>query len=122
MVAPSGNVGGQWDVDVQFFSSTIKHSFNIQQDGNWINGSHKSQFDERSIGGTIEGNQVKLSSTITKPGDQITFYFSGNLNGDSISGNIHMGEYRTAKFTAVRNTTKPARSKVLVPKGPPLAT
>ena len=122
MVAPSGNVGGQWDVDVQFFSSTIKHSFNIQQDGNWINGSHKSQFDERSIGGTIEGNQVKLSSTITRPGDQITFYFSGNLNGDSISGNIHMGEYRTAKFTAVRNTTKPARRKVLVPKGPPLAT
>jgi D-glucosaminate-6-phosphate ammonia-lyase len=122
MATPSENISGLWEVNVQFFSSTIKHNFSLQQDGNWINGSHKSQFDERSIGGTIEGNLVKLSSTISKPGDQITFYFSGNLNGNSISGDIHMGEYRTAKFTAVRNTTKPVRRKVLVPKGPPLAT
>jgi len=122
MAAPSGNISGLWDVDVKFFSSIINHSLNIQQDGNWINGSHKSQFDERSIGGTIEGNQIKLSSTLSKPGDQITFYFSGNVNGDTFSGDIHMGEYRTAKFTAIRNTLKPVRRKVLVPKGPPLAT
>lgn len=122
MAAPSGNISGLWDVDVKFFSSIIKHSLNIQQDGNWINGSHKSQFDERSIGGTIEGKQIKLSSTLSKPGDQITFYFSGNVNGDTFSGDIHMGEYRTAKFTAIRNTHKPVRRKVLVPKGPPLAT
>lgn len=122
MAAPAGNLSGQWDVNVNFFSSTIKHTFNLQQDGNWINGSHKSQFDERSIGGTIEGKQVKLNSTITRPGDQITFYFSGSLNGDTISGDIHMGEYRTAKFSASRNTFKPVRKKVLVPKGPPLAT
>jgi uncharacterized pyridoxal phosphate-dependent enzyme len=122
MATPLGDISGIWEVDVKFFSSTIKHSFSIQQDGNWVNGSHKRQFDERSLGGTIEGNQIKLSSTISKPGDQITFYFSGNLNGDSISGDIHMGEYRTAKFTAIRNTIKPVRRKVLVPKGPPLAT
>ena len=122
MAAPAGNLSGQWDVNVNFFSSTIKHTFNLQQDGNWINGSHKSQFDERSIGGTIEGKQVKLSSTITRPGDQITFYFSGIVNGDTFSGDIHMGEYRTAKFSASRNTLKPVRKKVLVPKGPPLAT
>ncbi len=122
MAAPAGNLSGQWDVNVNFFSSTIKHTFNLQQDGNWINGSHKSQFDERSIGGTIEGKQIKLSSTISKPGDQITFYFSGIVNGDTISGDIHMGEYRTAKFSASRNTLKPVRKKVLVPKGPPLAT
>lgn len=122
MSAPAGNLSGQWDVNVIFFSSTIKHTFNLQQEGNWINGSHKSQFDERSIGGTIEGKQVKLSSTMTRPGDQITFYFSGSLDGDTISGDIHMGEYRTAKFTASRNSLKPVRKKVLVPKGPPLAT
>lgn len=122
MAAPSGNLSGQWDVNVKFFSSIIKHTFSLQQDGNWINGSHKSQFDERSIGGAIEGDQIKLSSTISKPGDQITFYFSGSVNGDTISGDIHMGEYRTAKFTASRILAKPARKKVLIPKGPPLAT
>lgn len=122
MTAPSVNLSGLWDVDVKFFSSTIRHTINIQQDGNWINGTHKSQFDERNIGGTLEGNQLKLSSTMQRPGDRITFYFSGTVSSDKMSGDIHMGEYRTAKFTAVKNTEKPARKKVLVPKGPPLAT
>lgn len=122
MEAPSVNLSGLWDVDVKFYNSTIRHTIHLQQDGNWLSGSHKSQFDERNISGTIEGDQIKLSSIMRRPGDSITFYFSGIVSSDNMSGDIHMGEYRTAKFSAVKNTTKPARKKVLVPKGPPLAT
>ncbi|MDP3468080.1 MAG: aminotransferase class V-fold PLP-dependent enzyme [Daejeonella sp.] len=122
MTAPASNLTGKWDVDVRYFNSTVKHNFTLQQDGNWINGTHKGDFDLRDINGTIEGNQIKLSSVLRLPGDQITFYFSGTLNGNSITGDIHMGEYRTATFTASKSTDKPARKKVLVPKGPPLAT
>jgi hypothetical protein len=39
-----------------------------------------------------------------------------------ISGDIHLGEYRTAKFTAKRNEQKAPRRKVNIPAGPPLAT
>ena len=122
MVAPSANLSGKWDVNVKYFNSTVKHVFNIQQDGNWIEGTHKGDFDVRDLSGTIEGNQIKLSSTYKVPGNLIVFYFSGLVNGNSLSGDIHMGEYRTAKFTANKVTVKPARKKVLVPKGPPLAT
>lgn len=122
MAAPSANLSGQWDVNVKYFNSTVKHVFKIQQDGNWIEGTHKGDFDIRDIAGTIEGNQVKLSSTYKIPGDMIVFYFSGTVNGNSLSGDIHMGEYRTAKFTANKVSVKPARKKILVPKGPPLAT
>lgn len=122
MASPLTNLTGKWEVNVKYFSSTVKHAFNIQQDGNWIEGTHKGDFDIRDLAGTIEGNQIKLSSTLKLPGDQITFYFSGTVNGNSISGDIHMGEYRTAKFTGNKITVKPARNKVLVPKGPPLAT
>jgi len=55
-------------------------------------------------------------------GDDLEFLFKGIIAGDSISGDIHMGEYRTAKFIATRNATKPARKKVMIPAGPPLAT
>lgn len=122
MTAPASNISGKWDVDVRYFNSTVKHSFIIQQDGNWINGTHQGDFDVRDISGTIEGNQIKLSSVLKMTGDQITFYFSGTLNGNSLTGDIHMGEYRTAKFTANKSTDKPVRRKVQVPKGPPLAT
>ncbi len=122
MVAPDTNLAGKWDVKVRYFNSIVKHTFTLQQDGNWINGTHKGDFDVRDISGTIEGNQIKLSSVLRLPGDQITFYFSGTVSGDSMTGDIHMGEYRTAKYTAAKSSDKPVRKKILVPKGPPLAT
>lgn len=44
------------------------------------------------------------------------------MSGDTISGDIHMGEYLTAKFIAKRNKTKLPRQKVMIPGGQPLAT
>ena len=122
MQAPSVNLTGRWEVDVEFFSSTSKHAFTIEQDGNWISGTHKGDLDVRDMSGTIDGNTLMLRSTIPIVGDSLSFLFSGTVTGDSMSGNIHLGEYRTAKFTAKRNTSKPARQKVLIPGGPPLAT
>jgi hypothetical protein len=74
------------------------------------------------MNGTINGNAVRLRSTIPLVGDSLSFLFSGVVSGDSLSGDIHLGEYRTATFTAKRNTVKPARQKVVIPGGPPLAT
>ena len=36
MPAPSANVSGRWDVEIEFFSSRSKHTLFIEQDGNWI--------------------------------------------------------------------------------------
>ncbi len=118
----AANLTGKWDVNVQFFSSTSLHSFNLDQDGNWLSGTHKGDLDTRDVSGTIDGNVMKLASRIPLIGDNVTYLFSGTVAGDTISGDIHLGEYRTAKFTAKRNTVKPARQKVLIPGGPPLAT
>jgi hypothetical protein len=65
---------------------------------------------------------VKLRSVDRHTADSITFTFSGTLSNDIITGNIHMGEYRTASFTAKRSKKKGMRKSILVPSGPPLAT
>ena len=119
---PADNVGGRWDVIVEFFSSTSKHSFYFEQDGNWIQGSHHGDFSVQELAGTIEGGQVKLKSIARQPGDHITYLFSGTLTGDTIKGFIYLGEYRTANFTATRNKTKGVREPINIPGGPPLAT
>jgi hypothetical protein len=120
--APAGNVGGRWEVNVEFFSSTSKHSFYLEQDGNWLQGSHQGDFSVQEMTGTIEGDLVKLKSTARRPGDHITYLFSGTLAGDTIKGSIYLGEYRTAIFTATRNKTKSLREPIKIPSGPPLAT
>ena len=122
MVAPASNISGRWDADIDFFSSTSKHTLYIEQDGNWIQGSHKGDFTVRDMKGTIEGDVVKLRSVDRHPADSIMFIFNGKLAGDTIAGSIYMGEYRTAKFIAKRNANKPTHEKIVIPGGPPLAT
>lgn len=120
--APGGNIGGRWDLNVEFFSSTSKHMFYLEQDGNWLQGTHTGDFSTQDLTGTIEGSLVKLRSVARRPGDHITYLFSGTLSGDEIKGSIYLGEYRTANFTATRNKTKGTREPIRIPSGPPLAT
>jgi seryl-tRNA(Sec) selenium transferase len=120
MTAPGANLNGRWDVTVEFFSSTSRHTLFIEQDGNWIQGSHQADFSVRDIAGTIEGNQVKLRSTALRPA--VTFIFAGTISGDTISGPIYLGEYLNAKFTARRHSYPTERGRIVVPGGPPLAT
>jgi L-seryl-tRNA(Ser) seleniumtransferase len=122
MAAPAANVSGRWDVDVEFFSSRSQHTLYIEQDGNWIQGSHKGDFSVRDMAGTIEGDQVTLRSVDRRPGDSVTFIFAGTLSAGTISGPIHLGEYLTARFTARRHTYSTTRTRIRVPGGPPLAT
>jgi seryl-tRNA(Sec) selenium transferase len=122
MKMPATNLSGRWDVEVQYALSASQHSFTIEQDGNWIQGTHKGDFDTKNMVGTIDGDEVKIKSTIPIVGNIIIYLFSGKVSGDTISGDIHMGEYLTAKFIAKRNKTKLPRQKVMIPGGQPLAT
>ena len=102
--APAADLSGRWDVEVAFFSSKSQHTLTLEQNGNRLRGSHKGDFSVRDVFGTIEGDQIRLQSTDSKPGDSITFTFSGALAGEQFSGPVYMGEYLNAKFTAKRHT------------------
>ena len=95
MTAPAGDISGHWDVDIEYFSSKSQHSLFLEQNNNWIQGSHTTDFGTRELLGTIEGDQVTLRSQTSErgTGDSITFIFSGSLSGDTISGPLYLGEY-----------------------------
>ncbi len=122
MPPPAADVSGRWDVDVEFFSSRSQHTLQIEQDGNWIQGSHRGDFSTRELVGMIEGDTVTLRSVDQRPGNSITFIFAGTLANGTISGPIHLGEYLTARFTARRHAYTTTRTRIRVPSGPPLAT
>ena len=119
--APAGNLSGRWDLVVDFFSSKSNHTLFLTQDGNRLQGSHQGDFSTRDVAGTIEGNQIKLRSQFSAPGDSVGFIFAGVLSGDTISGPIYMGEYLNAKFTAKRHTYPAGQANIRIPNGPPLA-
>ncbi len=122
MNAPAANLQGRWDVNVEFYSSTSHFTWVLEQDGNWLQGTHTATFSTQNILGTIDGDQIKLRSPEMLPGDHITFTYTGSISGDSISGSIYLVEYGTAKFTARRYKYPEGHMQITVPGGPPLAT
>ncbi len=122
LTPPSANIGGHWDVEVKYFTSKSQHTLFLEQDGNWLQGTHKADFSMQEVVGMVEGNMVKLSSRQRMPGDSISFLFSGKIEGDSFSGSIYLGEYLTAEFTATRARYDQERKPIFIPGGPPLAT
>ena len=122
MKAPIANLSGTWDVDVKFYNSQDKHKLFIEQDGNWIKGTHQGGFAVNDMAGSIEGDMVKLQSSVRLIGDSIIYTFTGTLSGDKLSGNLFMGEYRSAKFTATKNNKPASKKPVFVPSGAPLSS
>jgi hypothetical protein len=125
MKAPAANITGRWDVTVEYFSSTNAQTFTIEkQDGNYLAGTHKGESTSRDLFGTIDGNKVVFTSRYTVPGDVggVTYTFYGTLSGDNMSGDIDLGEYITAKFTAKKYTYPERRQRINVPVGRPLSS
>lgn len=121
--APEANLSGRWDVHVEFFSSKSQHALFLQQDGNHVSGSHKSDFSVHDVQGTIEGGQIKLRGNTAErgSGDSVPYIFAGTVSGDAFSGTLYMGEYLTAKFTATRKPYATGSGAIVLPGGPPLA-
>jgi hypothetical protein len=123
MAPPAVNITGRWDVDIEYFSSKSRHTFFIEhQDSNWLQGSHKGDFSTRDMVGIIDGDQVKLSSADRQVADNVPFIFSGTIANDKISGQIYLGEYINARFTASRHTSEMVHRPIKFPKGRPLSS
>ncbi|MBK9167200.1 MAG: hypothetical protein IPM24_07015 [Bryobacterales bacterium] len=106
----AGDVSGRWNVEITFLAGKSTHVLHLRQAGNRIEGTHQGDFVSRDLRGTIDGDTVTVASSQTERfGDSLQFRFTGKLlSGDTLSGDLDMGEYRTAKFTARRHQSRGA--------------
>jgi uncharacterized pyridoxal phosphate-dependent enzyme len=99
--SPSSDLSGAWDVHIEFAAGRSMHNFYLRQNGPDITGTHQGDFLARDLLGTMHGNTVKMTTSIGEQhGSALTYTFSGTVNGDGMSGELNMGEYRTAQWTA----------------------
>ena len=120
--AANVDLNGHWDIEVSFPSSKSKHKLFIEQDGNWIEGAHQTDFELFDLVGMVEGDDIKLRSNYRIPGNSLTYLFSGEVKNEQLSGSIFLGEYLTATFTGIRTPYDNRRRRITIPGGPPLAT
>jgi L-seryl-tRNA(Ser) seleniumtransferase len=102
--APAMDLSGRWDVQIQFAGGTSQHAMHVTQKGNRLEGTHQGDFIARDMTGSIAGDQVTMASSVTEShGDSLMYRFTGNLDGDVMSGELDMGEYLKAKWSAKKH-------------------
>jgi D-glucosaminate-6-phosphate ammonia-lyase len=120
--AAKADLNGHWDIEISFPSSKSRHKLFIEQDGNWIQGMHQTDFELFDLIGMVEGDDVKMRSDYRIPGNSLTYLFSCKMDNEKLAGSIHLGEYLNATFTGIRTPYDNKKRRITIPGGPPLAT
>ena len=111
----AAQVGGQWDVDIEYALSSARHTLFLEQSGDELTGSDRGDRTSGDVRGWVEGDHIHASSRHRWEGASFGFTFDGKVRGDSIEGEVDLGEYFTAKFTAKRHqygrTSRPQRPR-----------
>jgi uncharacterized pyridoxal phosphate-dependent enzyme len=100
--APAADLSGRWDVRIEYAAGSSMHTLHLRQKGNEIDGTHQGDFVARDLTGTISGSDVRVRSNYGGGGDSLPYTFTGKLNGTEMAGELDMGEYLGATWTARR--------------------
>jgi hypothetical protein len=89
-------------VTIQYPRGTGEQKFTIEQSGNDLSGTQNGEIYNANLKGVIHANQIELRSTMQVPGNSIPWTFKGMVQGNTITGDVHMGEYGDARWKAIR--------------------
>ena len=100
--APAADLSGRWDVRIEYAAGSSMHTLHLRQKGNDIDGTHQGDFVARDLTGSINGSDVRIRSNFGGGGDSLPYTFTGRLNGMEMQGELDMGEYLSARWSARR--------------------
>lgn len=96
---------GVWDVDLSFSSGSARHTLTFDAPRGKpgaIRGLHVGQSARNRFKGTLKGDELVVQSNLLLEGMRVTYRFAGKVQGDSISGELSLGEFGMGKFSAKR--------------------
>jgi D-glucosaminate-6-phosphate ammonia-lyase len=103
--SPTANISGVWEVEIQYEVGAARHKLFLTLNGNQVTGTHRGWAYEGDLKGQIDGGKVRLRSTLPADGNVLTYAFTGAMSGASMSGEVQIGEYGRAKWSATRHQT-----------------
>lgn len=104
MSAPAVSLDGRWDVTVQYDCGVAQHKLFLDTKGNKVSGAHIGWAFESDLKGSIDGDKVRLNSGFATGSRTLAYHFDGKVTGDEMSGEVELGEYGRAKWTAKRHS------------------
>lgn len=97
--ADTANVNGEWNLTVESPNGTGTPTVIFKQDGETLTGTYKGRFGEAPLKGTVKGQDIKFSVTISPQGQDLVIEYSGTVDGDTMKGKAKFGEMGEGTFT-----------------------
>ncbi len=93
---------GTWNTTMNTPMGAQQGTMNIATDGGSLSGTLSGpQGDIEVSDGTVDGNNLTWKAAITTP-MAMTLEFEATVDGDAMSGNVKLGAFGNATFTAER--------------------
>jgi D-glucosaminate-6-phosphate ammonia-lyase len=67
-----------------------------------LSGEQKGEIFSATLHGKVDADHARLTSVMETNGYQVPFVFTGVVSGNKFSGDVKMGEYGAATFTATK--------------------
>jgi len=96
------DISGTWEVEMQYEVGSSRHKLVLVAKGNNLGGLHQGWAYQGDLKGHIDGAEVKFHSTHPADGNTLSYTFTGSVSGDTMSGDVNLGEYGQAKWRATR--------------------
>lgn len=100
--ASPANVGGTWQIQTQYILGTSIHSMTLDQDGTKLGGNYRSQYSCTDIEGHIHGNEIEFRTVLGFQINKVRYVYTGTVKDDTMSGQVALGEFGSAEWTARR--------------------
>jgi seryl-tRNA(Sec) selenium transferase len=99
---PTAEMEGTWDVTINYLRGIGHQKLMLKQNDKMLTGDQHGEIFGAAIHGSVDANYVMLTSSVKTPGWQVPYTFTGLVNGNKFSGDLNLGEYGAATFTAVK--------------------
>jgi len=92
------DISGSWEFAVETSQGSGTPSFEFKQEGDKLSGTYSGQFGTAKLSGTVKGDQVEFTFTISNVG---TARYKGTIEGpSSIKGKVEYGDVAEGTFAA----------------------
>jgi hypothetical protein len=98
---PAPTMTGTWAFEVHHSAGTSTPTVTITQTGEKLSGKYVGTYGEAVLTGSIKDNKFSFSVDVGTE-QKVTLAYTGTLEGDTVKGNVTMGEMGEGTFTGKR--------------------
>ena len=101
LTAQDANVAGDWEMTSQSPRGERTSAIHFDQDGQNIKVTMEGfRGNEMTGEGTVQGNKIEWTITMSTQRGDMTISYSGTVEGDTMSGEAQMGDFGAMEWTA----------------------